>query len=89
LSDFWAGRKIKGCRRDVVIVTPVRDWRSPVKSGERDAEEKRVFRAGGVVQVVQHLPSKYEALSSNSILKKKKKAKEDPLSSAPSMKGWR
>jgi hypothetical protein len=34
--------------------------------------EKRM-RAGGVAQVVEHLPSKGEALSSNPRLQKKKK----------------
>jgi hypothetical protein len=36
-------------------------------------------RADGVAQVIKHLPSKYETLSSNPNMGKKKKKKKGPL----------
>jgi hypothetical protein len=44
-------------------------WRDPI-SKKKPSQERR---AGGVVQVVEHLPRKLEALSSNTSAAKKKK----------------
>jgi hypothetical protein len=62
-----------GIRR---IMVKARPEQIVVRSCLENTHHKK--RAGGVAQVIQHLPSKYEALNSNpSTMKKKKKRKKE------------